>query len=208
MRCIALVSGGIDSPVAAYLAMRCNLGVTPLVMDNGSFSQEGGRKAGSIMEALSKYKRGEFHYVVAPHYKSLQEFVSECPRKLTCILCKRMMLRVACRLAEKEEGEAVVTGETLGSKASQTLNNLGVVSQASSLPVIRPLLALNKEEIEKIARDIGTFEISSRGGEHCKAVPEGPSTKANLEHVLEAERNIDVDALADWAVEHSRKVRL
>jgi len=208
MKCIALVSGGIDSPVAAYLAMRCKFRVTPLVMDNGSFSQESVRKAGAIMGALKKYKKGEFHYVVAPHYKSLQEFVSECPRKLTCILCKRMMLRVACRLAEKGGGKAVVTGETLGSKASQTLKNLGVVSQASNLPVVRPLLALNKEEIEKIARGIGTFDISSRGGEHCKAVPEGPSTKANLEDVFEAERNIDVDALADWAVENSKKVKI
>ncbi|MCX6776537.1 MAG: 7-cyano-7-deazaguanine synthase [Candidatus Micrarchaeota archaeon] len=208
MKCVALVSGGIDSPVAAYLAMRCNFRVTPLVMDNGSFSQESVRKAGEIMGALKKNRKGEFHYVIAPHYKSMQEFVSECPRKLTCILCKRMMLRVACRLAEKEGGKAVVTGETLGSKASQTLKNLGVVSQASNLPVVRPLLALNKEEIEKIAREIGTFNISSRGGEHCKAVPEGPSTKADLEDVFEAERNIDVDALADWAVENSRKVNL
>jgi thiamine biosynthesis protein ThiI len=138
----------------------------------------------------------------------LDEFVSSCPRKLTCILCKRMMLRVACRLAVIEKAEAIVTGETLGSKASQTLNNLGVVSQASSLPVLRSVLALNKDEIERIARKIGTYEISSRGGEHCNAVPESPSTRARLEDVLEAERNIDVDALADAAAENSKRVSL
>ena len=208
MKCIALVSGGIDSPVAAYVAMRCGFDVTPLVMDNGLFSQESVRKARAIMGVLKKYHKGEAYYVVAPHHRNLQEFVSECPRKLTCILCKRMMMRVACKLAEKEGGDAIVTGELLGSKASQTLHNLGVVSQASTLPVIRPMLALNKEEIERIGREIGTYEISSKGGECCKAVPEGPSTKANLDDVFNAERNIDVDALADWSVENSRKVSL
>jgi len=208
MKCVALVSGGIDSPVAAYLAMRCKFRVTPLVMDNGSFSQESVRKSRAIAGVLKRHSKGEFHYVIAPHHKNLQEFISECPRKLTCILCKRMMMRVACRLAEKEGGEAVVTGELLGSKASQTLHNLGVVSQASRLPVIRPLLALNKEEIESIARGIGTYGISTVGGECCKAVPEGPSTRANLEDVLEAERNVDIDSLADWSIENSKRVVL
>jgi thiamine biosynthesis protein ThiI len=208
MRCIALVSGGIDSPVAAYLAMKCGLGVTPLVMDNGHFSQESVRKAGAIMGTLKKYTKGNFHYIIAPHESSLEKFISECPRKLTCILCKRMMMRVACKLAEREGAEAVVTGEALGSKASQTLHNLGVVSYASALPLLRPLLALNKDEIERIARKIGTYETSSRGGECCKAVPNSPSTKAGLEDVVEAERRVDADALADEAIENSRRVKL
>jgi thiamine biosynthesis protein ThiI len=208
MRCIALVSGGIDSPVAAYLAMKCGVEVIPLVMDNGSFSQESVRKADHIMKILRKYSRKRLSYVIAPHHRSLNEFVSSSPRKLTCILCKRMMLRVACRLAEKEKAEAVVTGETIGSKASQTLNNLGIVSQASVLPVLRPVLALNKDEIERIARKIGTYEISSRGGGRCGAVPESPSTKAKLEDVIYAERLVDVDALANNAVENSKRVNL
>jgi len=208
MRCIALVSGGIDSPVAAYLAMKCGVEVTPLVMDNGLFSQESVRKADALMKILKKYSRKGFGYVLAPHHRSLDEFISSCPRKITCILCKRMMLRVACKLAAREGAEGVVTGETLGSKASQTLNNLGVVSEASSLPVLRPVLALNKDEIERIARKIGTYEVSSRGGESCKAVPESPSTKARLEDIIEAERMIDVDALAEEAVENSRRVSL
>jgi thiamine biosynthesis protein ThiI len=208
MKCIALVSGGIDSPVAAYLAMKCGFGVTPLVMDNGSFSQESVRKADALMKVLKKYSGKGWSYVVAPHHKNLDAFVSSCPRKLTCVLCKRMMLRVACRLAEKEHAEAVVTGETIGSKASQTLNNMRIVTQASILPVLRPVLALNKDEIERIARLIGTYDISSRGGGRCGAVPEFPSTKANLEDIIYAEGLVDVNALADKAVENSRRVDL
>jgi len=208
MRCIALVSGGIDSPVAAYLAMKCGFEVIPLVMDNGSFSQESVRKAGAIMEVLKKHPRGKFYYFTAPQDRCLGEFVSRCSRKLTCVLCKRMMLRVACRLAEEEGAGAVVTGETLGSKASQTLHNLGVVSQASNLPVLRPVLALNKEEIERIARRIGTYETSSRGGECCKAVPDSPSTKARLEDVIQAEGFVDAEALAEEAFGSRRRVNV
>jgi len=208
MRCIALVSGGIDSPVAAYLAMKCGFEVIPLVMDNGSFSQESVRKAGAIMKVLKKHPRGKFYYFTAPQDRCLREFVSRCPRKLTCVLCKRMMLRVACKLAGEEGADAVVTGETLGSKASQTLHNLGVVSQASTLPVLRPVLALNKDEIERIARRIGTYEISSRGGECCKAVPNSPSTRASLEDILQAENFVDADALAEEAFGSRRGVNL
>jgi len=208
MRCIALVSGGIDSPVAAYLAMKCGFEVTPLVMNNGSFSQESVRKAGEIMKVLGKHSKGEFHYFIAPHGKNLDEFVSKCPRKLTCVLCKRMMLRVACKLAAEEKADAVVTGETLGSKASQTLHNLGIVSQASSLPVLRPVLALNKDEIERIARRIGTYGISSRGGECCKAVPDSPSTRASIDSIMQAEDTVYTEAFAEEAFDNRKRVNV
>ena len=195
-KAIALVSGGIDSPVAAYLMMKRGLWVYPLLLDIYPFSfEENKKRAIETVVKLKEYARYEFHAHVCSHGENLAEFMKKCPRKLTCVLCRRMMFRIAEKVAEKHGARAIITGEFFGSKATQTLTNMGVVAQAVEMPVLRPLLGLNKEEIEEIARAIGTYGISTKPAMCCTVTPEKPSTRAKLAEVLDAEANVDVNSL-------------
>jgi len=115
---------------------------------------------------------------------------------LTCILCKRMMYRVAERIADKVEAEGLVTGEAIGEQASQTLQNLRVLDRAAvSYSVLRPLLGFDKAETERLARKIGTYEVSARTVKGCEAVPYKPATKAKLEEVVEAENGLHIEEM-------------
>jgi thiamine biosynthesis protein ThiI len=125
------------------------------------------------------------------------------PPRYRCVICKRFMLRVAGRLMEHEGALAVVTGENLGQVASQTLANLGVVADAASIPVLRPLITYDKEETITIARRIGTF-VAKPGDLTCRAVPKMPATAAALEDVAEHEQAVGIDDLVEHAVTHRR----
>jgi thiamine biosynthesis protein ThiI len=125
----------------------------------------------------------------------------------TCVLCRRMMYRVACRVAEMEGAKAIVTGENLAQVASQTLDNLYAIDEASTLPVLRPLIGLEKEDSMRIARMIGTYEASitpvssgCRPIKGCWARPGRPTTKAVLDRVRELESMINVGRLVDEAL--------
>jgi thiamine biosynthesis protein ThiI len=186
----ALISGGIDSPVAAYMVGRLGYRVIPVYFDNSPYvSEENVKKAKKCVSVLKEHIDIEDLRVIA-NGKNLFEISMKCDRKYTCVLCRRMMLRVAEKLCEDLGAEAIVTGEFLGSKASQTLQNLQVVSQAVDIPIIRPLLGMDKEEIIGIGREIRTFgkEFSPSGC--CDIVPDKPSTKARLERILEEEEKI------------------
>ncbi|MBL7169948.1 MAG: 7-cyano-7-deazaguanine synthase [Candidatus Aenigmarchaeota archaeon] len=190
---IALISGGIDSPVAAYMVGRLGYKVIPVHFDNSPLASEANRrKAKDCVKRLKKHITID-DLVAVPHGKNLLEISRNCNRKYTCVLCRRVMFRTAEKLCKKLGAEAIVTGEFLGSKASQTLANLEVISQAVSVPILRPLLGLDKEEIQKIGKKIGTFgqDISPAGC--CSIVPSRPSTKARLEKILEEESKIDVE---------------
>ncbi len=203
---LALISGGIDSPVATYLIGRLGYKTIPLYFDNDPFSDERSKKR--MFECVKKLKEYlDIDYViVVPHGHSLLEFSDKCERRLTCVLCKRMMYRIGERLCKKFEAKAIVTGEFLGSKASQTLDNLKVISQAIDTPVLRPLLGLDKQEIEKIGKEIGTFSSSPSSG--CSIVPDKPSTKARLERVLEEEKRVDIEVLIGKSIERMKKINI
>ncbi len=189
---VALISGGIDSPVAAYMVGRLGYRVIPVYFDNSPFASELDRKkAERCVEKLRKLINID-DLVVISHGKNLLEISKKCDRKYTCILCRREMFRSAEKLCEEKNAEAIVTGEFLGSKASQTLQNLKIVSQVVDIPIIRPILGLDKEEIIKIGRKIGTFgqEFSPAGC--CDVVPDKPSTKARLNVIREEERKIEL----------------
>lgn len=195
---ICLLSGGIDSAVACWLAMKRGCPIIPAYFDTASFSdQEATTKALDVVRKLFEWSIGfprKMHIV--PHGTNLETFVTESPRKLTCILCKRMMYRIAERLAMMEKAEGIITGEAIGEQASQTLHNLRVLDQAVvDYPVHRPLLGFNKLETEKLARRISTFEISTRKTVGCEAVPSKPATKAKIEKVKEAERKLDIQGM-------------
>jgi thiamine biosynthesis protein ThiI len=208
-KAICLLSGGIDSPVACWLAMKRGCPITPLYFDITPFTDEAATtKALDIARKLFEWSIGFSRKIyVVPHGKNLETFLNESPRKLTCILCKRTMYRIAERIAETEKAEGIITGESIGEQASQTLHNLRVLSEAATkYPVHRPLLGFNKLETEKLAKKIGTFKISTRKAERCSAAPRKPATKARLEIVKEAEEELDTKGMIEESVKKTKTV--
>lgn len=198
MRGLVLLSGGIDSPVAGYMMGRQGLDLILVHFDNRPFtSDEEVEKAVSLMRQLDKALGRESQKLLVPHGKAQAELAKCCRRNMECVLCRRMMLRVAERLAEKHHAEFIVTGESLGQVASQTLANIRVEERATRLPVLRPLIGLDKVEIEKVAKEIGTYEISIRPGLCCTIAPKKPSTYSRLDSALEEETKVNIERLAE-----------
>ena len=119
-----------------------------------------------------------------------------------------MMLRYAEAIAKKEHAEAIIMGDSLGQVASQTLQNLRVVEQAVSIPILRPLVGFDKEDTIKIAKEIGTFDLSIAPADGCAAVPTKPSTQARLEHIIAEEQKIDVAGLVHYVISQAKFVTL
>ena len=206
---ICLLSGGIDSAAACWLAMKRGCPAIPVYFDNTPFTDEATTaKALDVARKLFEWSIGfpKKAYIV-PHGKNLDVFVRESPRKLTCILCKRMMYRIAEKIAEREKAEGMITGEAIGEQASQTLNNLRVLNEAATkYPVHRPLLGFNKLETESLAKKINTFEISIQRTKGCSAAPKRPSTKAKLEIVKKAEQELDIEGMIEESVKAAKIV--
>ena len=199
-RVVGLLSGGLDSAVACWLVMKRGCLVAPLYLDCAPFTDESTtEKAVEVARALSDWTIGfPWRLHMVKYGKSLKEIVEGAPRRLTCILCKRMMYRVAERIADKVGAEGLVTGEAIGEQASQTLQNLRVLDRAAvSYPVLRPLLGFDKAETERLARKIGTYTVSARSVRGCDAVPYKPATKAKLEEVVEAENGLNIEKMVE-----------
>ncbi len=186
-RVVALLSGGIDSPVAAWLMMKRGCGVVPLHL---SQSESETVKTLANVDQLRRYAYGwelrptilEHREVIAPALRALREMREE---RWTCVICKHLMLRRAEALAEKVGADAIVIGDSLGQVASQTLPNLRAVSLGIELPVLRPLIGLDKTEIVDLGRQIGTFEISTRSQKACPFLPPNPITGGSVEAMRE-----------------------
>jgi thiamine biosynthesis protein ThiI len=154
-------------------------------------------KAKKLMEQLDKASGRRLRKVMVPHGASQAEVAENCRSNLQCVLCRRTMFRVAERLARRYGAGAIITGESMGQVASQTLTNMVVEERATALPVLRPLIGLDKIEIERVAKEIGTYEISTMPGLCCTIAPKKPSTYSRLEAALEEEAKVDIEALAD-----------
>jgi len=202
---VCLVSGGIDSPVAAWLVIR--KGCVPIFIyyDNHPFTDETTKqRAFDTIKKLREHScEGKLKIYVIPHGADLVDILRNCPRKLTCVLCRRMMYRLAERVAKMEGAHAIVTGEIIGEHASQTLRNIRVENTAvTDICVLRPLIAMDKLDVEGLARKIGTFEVSTRPGVCCcSAPPKLPRTRATLEEVMEAEEKLDVKSMIERDME-------
>ena len=199
---VSLISGGIDSPVATYLMIRRGVEIVAVHMDNRPFTDDKNLdKALHLVRHLQKLTGNPIKTYIVPHGPNHIAFARNCDRHLHCLFCRRMMYRVAERIAEREGAVGILTGESMGQVASQTVQNLNVVNQVARLPIIRPLIALDKEEIIGIARRIGTYEISTLPGLCCTIVPKQPSTAAKLPDVLEEEAKIAIDDLVEKSLE-------
>ncbi|RLI84780.1 MAG: hypothetical protein DRO98_08245 [Archaeoglobales archaeon] len=195
MRVLALLSGGIDSAVACYLMLQKGIDVEYLHFSIGT-QIPSHEKAKKLVKKLEEYN-GPSRLFILPHSK-LMEIL---PRnRYTCVYCKRGMLSIAEKLAERLGCDALLTGDSLGQVASQTVPNLRAEDCAVRIPVLRPLIGFDKEEIIAIAKEIGTYEISIEKGDECKAFPRNPVTKAKLSEI----KPIDVS----WLVEEVKEIKV
>jgi thiamine biosynthesis protein ThiI len=184
MRFLSLISGGIDSPVAAYLMISKGYQVDFLHFYQISVSEK-------IIRIVEKLTDGKSQLFVAPHSEVIK-CAKKFEKKLTCVYCKITMLKTAEKLADKIGATALVMGDSLGQVASQTISNLYVEDRAVRIPVLRPLIGLDKVEIIEIARKAGTYELSILPSEPCRAVPEKPATSAKVERI---DYGVDVSAV-------------
>jgi thiamine biosynthesis protein ThiI len=201
MKLISLLSGGIDSPVATYLMLRRGDHCVALHFDNQPFTDESQlEKARDLVRCLEGYSSERIPLYIIPHGKTQIEFARNAIRKFGCVFCRRMMLRIGEKIAEKEGCEALLTGESLGQVASQTLPNIRVEEEAVDIPILRPLIGFDKLEIERIAKEIGTYEISIRPGLCCTLVPEKPATVSRIDKIREEESKVGVERLVESAL--------
>ncbi len=208
-KAIALISGGIDSIVAAYLVQRQGVEIIPVYCDNSPFSGETAKKrAFSVIKRLAVLSKKPLKAYVVPNGMTQIAILKNTPRRMTCIFCRRMMLRIAEKIAKKEKARAVITGEAMGQKASQTLTNMRVTTETIKLPILRPLLGLDKIEIERIAKEIGTFGLSIQPAVCCTITPEKPATSADLRDILEIEKTWNYNVVVDSAVKCAKTVIL
>lgn len=204
-RLVALISGGFDSPVAAYRMMQrgCRL---IYVHFHGAPYQDGTsrEKVRQLMSVLTRHQFTSRVYLV-PFGEIQRQIVAAVARPLRVVLYRRMMLRIAEAIARREKAKALVTGESLGQVASQTLDNMAVIEQAARLPILRPLIGMDKQEIIDQSRRIGTFEISSIPDQDCCQlfVPKHPATKARFHDVEADEAKFDVGELLRYALDNA-----
>ena len=207
-RAVLLLSGGIDSPVAGYLCARRGLELSPVHFFSHPYtSPEAKEKVLKLASLLTRYT-GRMTVSVVP-FTAIQENIRKnAPENLFTLLMRRSMMRIAEAVALQTGAKGLITGESLGQVASQTLEALGVTNQVCTLPVLRPLVGSDKEDITKIARKIGTFETSILPYEDCCTVftPRHPRTKPRLEDVLAAEQQYAWQGLEEDAIAHIERI--
>jgi thiamine biosynthesis protein ThiI len=204
-RLVALISGGIDSPVAAYRMMQRGCRLIFVHFHSAPFQDRTSQdKVRQLLGVLTRHQFASRLYLV-PFGEIQRQIVAAVARPLRVVLYRRMMLRIAEAIARKEKAKALVTGESLGQVASQTLDNMAVIQQATRQPILRPLVGMDKQEIIDQARRIGTFEISSIPDQDCCQlfVPKHPATKARFDEVEEDETKFDVKELLCYGIDNS-----
>jgi thiamine biosynthesis protein ThiI len=191
---VVLLSGGIDSPVAAWKMIK--RGCTPIFVHFHSFpytNKESQEKAKQIAKLLSNYSLRAKTYLV-PFAEIQRHIMVDTPLDTRVILYRRYMLRLAEQIAQREKARVLVTGDSVGQVASQTIENIDVISRAVRMPILRPLIGDDKLEIVDVARRIGTYDISIQPDQDCCSlfVPKHPETKANITEIEESEARLDV----------------
>ena len=207
MKLSCLISGGIDSPVAAYLMNRAGAEITILHMDNRPFADDMAiEKVKMIADRLRAVTGSDVPLYSSPHGVSQERISKTCDTNYQCVLCKRVMLRTAQELAEQLGCSGIVMGDSLGQVASQTLKNIRYVSHGLDIPVLRPLIGFDKIEIEAIAKEIGTFDLSIIKSKGCMIVPSRPITEADPKKRQKFDEAANVDELVANAVKNTVKV--
>ena len=207
---VVLISGGLDSPVAAWLMMKRGVMIIPVFCNNTPYAQSAAReRAFDCIRQLQKWAPGhQFRTYEIPHGPNLQSFIEICNRKNTCLLCKRMMYREAYEVMKKENASGIITGSSLGQVASQTAANMHAEIYQLAIPIYHPLIAFDKTEIMDIARKIGTYDISNRSAGSCTAVPERPEIGANYDLIMIEEKKMDIENMVSNALKAAKVFKL
>ncbi|HET7577886.1 MAG TPA: tRNA uracil 4-sulfurtransferase ThiI [Bacillales bacterium] len=200
-----MLSGGIDSPVAGFLTMKRGAKVEAVHFHSPPYTSERAKqKVTDICRELTNFGGSMRLHVV--HFSHVQEAINQAvPDNYRMTIMRRIMLRISEKIAEKNGALAVATGESLGQVASQTLESMNTINEVTNIPVLRPVLAMDKTEITKVSKRIGTYEISIRPYEDCCTVfvPAAPKTKPNRERAHKYEQHLPIEELVGEAVQHT-----
>ena len=207
---VTLLSGGIDSPVSSYMIAKRGVRLIPLHFFSFPYTSEQAKeKVIELGNMLTEYC-GRMTLEIAPFTHIQEEIRDKCPEEYFTLIMRRFMMRIAQRVAHDTGAKAIVTGENLGQVASQTMEAMASTQAVIDLPVLQPLIGMDKEEIVALARKIGTFETSILPYEDCCTVftPKHPRTRPKLSEVEQAESVLDIEALVDEAIKGLEEVEL
>ena len=208
-RATLLLSGGIDSPVAGWMIAKRGVRISAVHFHSYPYTSDRAKeKVLDLARILSESCCGVRVHVV-PFTRIQMEIHEKCPEEYTTLIMRRFMMRIAERVAGLEHAEALITGESIGQVASQTMAALGTTDSVVDMPVFRPVIGFDKAEIVDLARKIGTFETSSLPYEDCCTVftPRHPATNPKMEKILEGESKLDMEGLIEEAVAGIEVVR-
>jgi thiamine biosynthesis protein ThiI len=197
---VCTISTGLDSPIAAYKVMKRGCIPVFVHLDNTPYADENCADiAVKQAQLLANYIHGfEIKLYIVPHAPDIEEAQKHAPEKMTCLFCKRNMLRIARKIAIQEDADAIVTGEIIGEQASQTTANLRVIENAvTDYPILRPLAGDDKVDIEHLAQEIGTYEFAKEGVSCCTLNPKYPSVRADPVRVAKCEEPMDFSILSE-----------
>ncbi len=207
---LLLLSGGIDSPVAGYMTAKRGVSLDAVYFESPPYTGEPAKeKVVSLAKKLSEYS-GTIYLHCVSVTEIQRTMTGLCESRLFTLLLRRFMVRIAERIARDIGASALITGESIGQVASQTIMSIAVTNSVASIPVFRPCIGLDKEEIVVRAREIGTFEISGLPYEDCCTVftPKHPNTRPTEELLREEEKKLDVEGLVERALQTKSKIRI
>ena len=207
---VTLLSGGIDSPVSTYMIAKRGVHLIPVHFFSFPYtSQQAKDKVIELGRLLTEYC-GKMTMEVVPFTHIQEEIRDKCPEEYFTLIMRRFMMRIAEQIAQRSNAKAIVTGENLGQVASQTMEAMAATQAVMTLPILQPLIGMDKEEIVERARQIGTFETSILPYEDCCTVftPRHPRTRPKISEVERAESKLDIDALVAEALEGIERIEL
>ena len=207
MKLVALISGGIDSPVASYIMSKMGADVILLHMDNGIYAGNDAEKVVKLSKRLEEVTGKKFPVYVLNHEVNQTMIKERCEHSYQCVMCKRTMQHVAREFAKKHGCSGVIMGDSLGQVASQTLRNIRTEGAELNFPIVRPLIGMDKNEIIDIAKEIGTYDISIIQTGGCGVVPLKPITEARVDKVLELQSKLDFEKMVADCVESARLIQ-
>ena len=198
-----LLSGGIDSPVAAAQMMKRGCWVHYVHFHSAPFTDIASQEKALELARVLTRRQGGAKVDMVPFVGVQQEIIAHCPAELRVLLYRRFMMRIATKLARQHSSLALVTGESLGQVASQTLHNLAAIEAATDLPILRPLIAFDKQEIIAVARQLETYDLSIQPHDDCCSfmMPSSVATSATPAVLERAERDLDIEALVEMALD-------
>ena len=207
---VSLLSGGIDSPVSSYMIAKRGVNLEMVHLFSPPYTSEAAKEKVLSLAKLLVPWCGRMTVQLVPFTEIQEEIRRSCPEEYFTLIMRRFMMRIAQRAADQIHARALVTGENLGQVASQTIEALGVTEEVTTLPVLRPLIGLDKEESMRLSRRIGTFDTSILPYEDCCTVftPRHPRTRPQLDEVRAAESVLDIEGLVDRAMKGREFVRL